>query len=78
LNKRDIYMIDYSFTEVNIPVIQIIIEGGIGSMKCVYESVKNGIPVLVLEGTGRAADFIAMGYHLTKDNFKYVNIYLIV
>ncbi|XP_033755589.1 transient receptor potential cation channel subfamily M member-like 2 isoform X2 [Pecten maximus] len=53
--------------QVNTPVISLIIEGGIGSMKTVSESIKNGIPVLVLEGSGRAADFIAAGYHITKD-----------
>ncbi|XP_069123673.1 transient receptor potential cation channel subfamily M member-like 2 isoform X2 [Argopecten irradians] len=53
--------------QVNTPVISLIIEGGIGSMKTVSESIKNGIPVLVLEGSGRAADFIAAGYNITKD-----------
>ncbi|XP_021379559.1 transient receptor potential cation channel subfamily M member 1-like [Mizuhopecten yessoensis] len=53
--------------QVNTPVISLIVEGGVGTMKTVSESIKNGIPVLVLEGTGRAADFIAAGYLFTKD-----------
>jgi DUF917 family protein len=44
----------------------IIVEGGINSMKTVWSSIKSGVPVLVLDGSGRAADFIAEGYRQTQ------------
>lgn len=57
-------------TDVNIPVIQMIVEGGINSLRTVYESVENNLPVLVLEGSGRAADFISAAYHMTENKLE--------
>ncbi|CAC5368004.1 TRPM3 [Mytilus coruscus] len=55
-----------SETCVHVPVVMIIVEGGINSMKTVWQSIKNEVPVLVLDGSGRAADFIAEGYRQTQ------------
>lgn len=54
---------------VNVPVVMIVVNGGINSMKTVWESIKNDVPVLVLDGSGRAADFIAEGYRQTSIPF---------
>ncbi|XP_052778337.1 transient receptor potential cation channel subfamily M member 2-like isoform X2 [Mya arenaria] len=52
---------------VNVPVVQLVLEGGVGTMKTVMQAVQQNIPVLILEGSGRAADFISFGYNLSKD-----------
>ncbi|KAL5018231.1 hypothetical protein ScPMuIL_003953 [Solemya velum] len=50
---------------VNVPVILLVVEGGVNTMKTVMETINRGMPVLVMEGSGRAADFIATGYRLS-------------
>ncbi|KAK7112164.1 hypothetical protein V1264_011657 [Littorina saxatilis] len=52
---------------VNVPTVLIVVEGGINTMKTVQESISHNIPVVVIDGSGRAADFIAFAYRLTKD-----------
>lgn len=60
----------FLFTDVNVPVITILIEGGIASITNIYESIKEKIPVLVLEGSGRACDYVACAYKLTENPSK--------
>lgn len=45
-------------------------------MKTVWQSVMRGIPVLVLQSSGRAADFIAHGYNITANKLKSVQKYI--
>ncbi|KAK3595122.1 hypothetical protein CHS0354_002375 [Potamilus streckersoni] len=52
---------------VDLPVVKIVVEGGVNTMKTVWKSVAADIPVLVLQGSGRAADFISYGYQLSRD-----------
>lgn len=52
---------------VNVPVVMLVVEGGVNTMKTVWQATEQNIPVLVLNGSGRAADFIADGYTLSKD-----------
>lgn len=52
---------------VNVPVVMLVVEGGVNTMKTVWQAVQQKIPVLVLSGSGRAADFIAYGYMMSKD-----------
>lgn len=56
------------------PVVMLVVEGGVNTMKTVWQAVQQNIPVLVLNGSGRAADFIAYGYQLSKDQHKLVAI----
>ncbi|KAJ8310911.1 hypothetical protein KUTeg_012776 [Tegillarca granosa] len=42
-----------------IPFIRILIDGGLDNLKTAAESVKSNIPVIVLDGTGKAADLVA-------------------
>nr|KAG5702764.1 hypothetical protein BaRGS_003638 [Batillaria attramentaria] len=51
---------------VHVPSVLIVVEGGVGTMKTVMQSVKRNMPVVVIDGSGRAADFIAIAYRLTK------------
>ncbi|CAF1533648.1 unnamed protein product, partial [Rotaria sp. Silwood1] len=51
-----------------IPIIQILIEGGPSSLLTVVEAVMHETPVVVIEGTGRAANFIAKAYRALYGN----------
>ncbi|KAL5018961.1 hypothetical protein ScPMuIL_004683 [Solemya velum] len=51
---------------VSVPVVLMVVEGGPNTMKTVMESVRRGIPVLVMDGSGRAADFIAEGFRQSQ------------
>ncbi|CAF3513573.1 unnamed protein product [Rotaria sp. Silwood1] len=56
-----------------IPIIQILIEGGPSSLLTVVEAVTHETPVIVIEGTGRAANFIAKAYNaLYRNQTTYV------
>jgi len=48
----------------------LVVEGGVNTMKTVFQATQQNIPVLVLNGSNRAADFIAIGYQLSKDSKK--------
>jgi hypothetical protein len=48
---------------MSIPLVTLLLEGGVDSIKDTYRRVNHGIPVVVLEGTGRAADIISYVYH---------------
>ena len=53
---------------VNVPTVQLVVEGGIGTMKTVSASIKRHIPIVVIDGSGRAADFIALAFRMTSSN----------
>ncbi|KAL8607328.1 hypothetical protein ACOMHN_039478 [Nucella lapillus] len=54
---------------VNIPSVLIVVEGGINTMKTMRECIKKShIPVVVIDGSGRAANFIAEAYRLTRNS----------
>ncbi|XP_052079375.1 transient receptor potential cation channel subfamily M member 1-like isoform X1 [Mytilus californianus] len=57
----------YLATRLQIPVILLIVEGGSKTFEIALESVNKNIPVLVIEGSGKAADFISKGYKLSED-----------
>ncbi|VDI66637.1 Hypothetical predicted protein [Mytilus galloprovincialis] len=57
----------YLATHMQIPVILLIVEGGPKTFEIALESVRKNIPVLVIEGSGKAADFISKGYKLSED-----------
>ncbi|XP_052709281.1 transient receptor potential cation channel subfamily M member-like 2 isoform X1 [Crassostrea angulata] len=53
-----------------IPAISIIVGGDINTMKVMWQSVMNRIPVLVLQSSGGVADFIALGYKITTNLYN--------
>ncbi|KAJ8319038.1 hypothetical protein KUTeg_004129 [Tegillarca granosa] len=61
---------DSKCQDVNVPVVTILIEGGIKSISNTYESVKRNTPVLILEGSGRACEYVAYAYKLTVNPSK--------
>ena len=46
-----------------VPVVTVVVEGGLDALKAVKESVKYGIPSVVVDGTRRAADILAFAHN---------------
>ncbi|XP_040913185.1 transient receptor potential cation channel subfamily M member 2 [Toxotes jaculatrix] len=44
---------------VTIPVVCVVLDGGPGTLKTIYNAMLNGTPCVILEGSGRIADVIA-------------------
>ncbi|XP_070540267.1 transient receptor potential cation channel subfamily M member-like 2 [Ptychodera flava] len=55
---------------LGVPVAMLLIEGGVDSINTVKGAVSRGIPAVICEGTGRAADILAFAYNnaVKKDN----------
>ena len=58
LNYKTIYP-HISFTVMRVPVLTIVAEGDLDTIETVHQVLKKHLPVLVLKGSGKAADFIA-------------------
>ncbi|XP_027006707.2 transient receptor potential cation channel subfamily M member 2 [Tachysurus fulvidraco] len=46
-------------SELKIPVVCVVLDGGPGTLNTIYNAMMNGTPCVVLEGSGRLADVIA-------------------
>ncbi|XP_065569239.1 transient receptor potential cation channel trpm-like isoform X2 [Artemia franciscana] len=59
-----------SRTPCNVPMVCLVVEGGIHTIRKVleYVSEKPPVPVVVLEGSGRAADLLAFAYRYIDEN----------
>jgi len=57
-----------AFTEggLGIPLVLVVVEGGVDSINDACKSLEHDIPVVVCSGTGRAADILAYAYKHTK------------
>ena len=66
----------YLYLAVNIPLVTVVLEGGENTLKTAKCAVKDGAPLVVIQGSGRAADFIARGVNETKT--KWVDLKQIV
>jgi transient receptor potential cation channel subfamily M protein 2 len=53
-------------SDINIPVVLLVLEGGVNTLRTATSAINNSTPVVVIQGSGRAADFIAKGYNVTK------------
>jgi len=58
----------------NIPVVCVVVEGGTNTIRMVLEHVTDNppVPVVVCDGSGRAADLISFTHRYARDN-GYVN-----
>lgn len=52
-----------------IPIVSLLIGGGIGSISLVLTKIYQGIPILVFKGTGHAPDLISGTYEDFADRF---------
>ncbi|CAL1535901.1 unnamed protein product [Lymnaea stagnalis] len=50
---------------IQIPVVLVVVEGGLGTMETVQQSLEKKTPVVIVKGSGRAADFLAYAYEET-------------
>ncbi|CAI9735208.1 transient receptor potential cation channel subfamily M member-like 2 [Octopus vulgaris] len=55
-------------TEVKIPAVAVMVGGGPGTLKSVYDSISRNIPVVIVKGSGRAADVLADAYQTVLEN----------
>ncbi|XP_058248309.1 transient receptor potential cation channel subfamily M member 2 [Hemibagrus wyckioides] len=51
--------LDKSESELKIPVVCVVLDGGPGTLNTIYNAMMNGTPCVILEGSGRLADVIA-------------------
>ena len=66
--KALIYYILYFVKGVNIPVVLLVCEGGPNTLKTAMSAIQRGTPLVVMEGSGRAADFIVKAMKDTRPN----------
>ncbi|CAF4602126.1 unnamed protein product [Rotaria sp. Silwood1] len=50
-----------------VPVVTIMVEGGLDSIENIYYDLRSNIPVIIIDGSGRAADFFTRWLLWTKD-----------
>ncbi|CAI9735612.1 Hypothetical predicted protein [Octopus vulgaris] len=55
-------------TEVKIPAVVVMVGGGPGTLKSVYDSISCNIPVVIVKDSGRAADIMAKAYQTKLEN----------
>ncbi|XP_070581223.1 transient receptor potential cation channel subfamily M member 5-like [Ptychodera flava] len=61
---------------LHVPVVLVVVEGGYGTIETVYKSLvpkeksKKSVPVVIVEGSGRAADIISEALRKTKQSKK--------
>ena len=48
--------------EREIPTVVVVIEGGYATLEAARDAVEADTPILVFDGSGKAADFIAAAY----------------
>ena len=63
----------YKFTHssaIPTPVVLIVVEGGVNTMETAFQACKRNTPVVVINGSGRAADIIALAFKITADPAK--------
>ncbi|XP_014666350.1 PREDICTED: transient receptor potential cation channel subfamily M member 2-like [Priapulus caudatus] len=51
---------------LSVPVVCIVVEGGPGTLENVYTAVLNDTPIVIVEGSGRAADLLVYAYKACK------------
>lgn len=47
-----------------VPVVLLVVEGGLNTLKAACEALAKKTPVVVIEGFGRAADMVAVAYRM--------------
>ena len=64
--KFEEYLIQHKPNLPKIPSVLLVLEGGPGTLDTVYEAVKNSIPCVIIEGSGRAADVLVYAINHVK------------
>lgn len=61
-----------SVTNVILPVVLVVIEGDIGAMQTAWSVLENDNPVVLIKGSGGAADFLSTCYQQT---YRYIRVF---
>jgi len=56
------------FQGLGIPIVTLLLEGGIDAIRIIKQRLNSGIAAVVIEGSGRAADIIAYAYKNATKN----------
>jgi hypothetical protein len=62
-------LVENSSSHDRIPLVSLLIGGGIGSISVVLTKIFQGIPILVFKGTGHAPDLISGAYEDFADRY---------
>ena len=63
-NRSYLFFVDENAGQrTQVPVVTILIEGGAQTIGNVLSSVENGHPVVVMQGSGRAANLLSWAYN---------------
>ncbi|XP_041459667.1 transient receptor potential cation channel subfamily M member-like 2 isoform X2 [Lytechinus variegatus] len=54
-------------TAVSIPIVCVVVQGGPNTIQTAYEAIRNGTPVVIVAGSGRAADIMSYAFQHTKE-----------
>lgn len=52
---------------IHVPVVQLLINGGPNSIETAAEAIENGTPVIIVDGTKRAAELLATAYKMSQN-----------
>ncbi|XP_063431847.1 transient receptor potential cation channel subfamily M member 2-like [Mytilus trossulus] len=58
-NKISFMTLERKALEWNVPVLTIVVEGDLDTIEAVNQVLKQDLPILIIKGSGKAADFIA-------------------
>ncbi len=64
-------IVDLPLVEWNIPVVQVVVEGGFNILIQVAESAERQVPVVVCAGTGRAADLLTDAINIAAKSSEF-------
>ena len=69
LKKLDLHLgLIFFFQGLGIPIVTLLLEGGIDAIRIIKDRLKEGIAAVIIEGSGRAADIIAYAYRNATKN----------
>uniref|UniRef100_A0A3B3YQL8 TRPM SLOG domain-containing protein n=1 Tax=Poecilia mexicana TaxID=48701 RepID=A0A3B3YQL8_9TELE len=57
--KLEQYISDMEINGIKIPVVCVVLDGGLGTLRVICHAIRNNTPCVILEGSGRMADVIA-------------------
>ena len=57
--KRFFVTLNFPLEEMCLPLVVVVVEGDMDTLEHTSELIEKGIPLIVIKGTGKAADFIA-------------------
>lgn len=56
------HVVSFCISDENVPSVCVVVEGGLNTIKTVYEAVRNSTPCLIIAGSGRAANILAYAF----------------